>query len=80
MDEPTAALSAQETAHLHEIVKSLAAQGKTILLISHFLREVLELADTVTVLRDGRSFAPLRPRTRPRTSLVEAMLGQPLAI
>ena len=46
MDEPTAALSGAETARLHDIVRSLAAQGKTILLISHFLREVLELADT----------------------------------
>jgi rhamnose transport system ATP-binding protein len=79
MDEPTAALSAAETARLHDIVKSLALQGKTILLISHFLREVLELADMVTVLRDGQVV-----RTGPTTretedSLVEAMLGQPQA-
>src|SRR5215217_6120677 len=54
MDEPTAALDAHETANLHEIVRRLAASGKTIILISHFLKEVLELADTVTVLRDGK--------------------------
>src|SRR3954451_18009617 len=54
MDEPTAALGAQEVEHLHEIVRRLASGGTTVLLISHFLREVLGLADTVTVLRDGK--------------------------
>jgi simple sugar transport system ATP-binding protein/ribose transport system ATP-binding protein len=77
MDEPTAALSAAETAHLHEIVRSLAAQGKTILLISHFLREVLELADTVTVLRDGEVVRSGPTEVESEESLIEAMLGQP---
>ncbi len=78
MDEPTAALSADETEQLHEIIRSLVAGGTTIVLISHFLGEVLELADTVTVLRDGQVSAP-RPRpARRRQSLVEAMLGRPL--
>src|SRR5437867_9385010 len=54
MDEPTAALSAHETEQLHEIVRSLVATGTTVILISHFLGEVLELAQVVTVLRDGR--------------------------
>ena len=53
MDEPSAALSEHETRQLHEIIRSLARAGTSILLISHFLREVLDLADTVTVLRDG---------------------------
>ena len=78
MDEPTAALSGAETARLHDIVKSLAAQGKTILLISHFLREVLELADTVTVLRDGRVIRTAPTAAETEASLVEAMLGRPL--
>ena len=79
MDEPTAALSGAETARLHDIVKSLAAQGKTILLISHFLREVLELADTVTVLRDGQVVRTAPTAAETEASLVEAMLGRPLA-
>ena len=54
MDEPSAALDGADTEHLHEVVRSLAAAGTTILLISHFLREVLELTDAVTVLRDGQ--------------------------
>jgi rhamnose transport system ATP-binding protein len=78
MDEPTASLGAEETAQLHEIVRSLAAAGRTVLLVSHFLREVLALADQVTVLRDGRlvSTAPAAEQTE--DSLIHAMLGRSL--
>jgi rhamnose transport system ATP-binding protein len=78
MDEPTAALAANETLALHEIVRSLAGSGKTILLISHFLREVLELADAVTVLRDGRLVRTSPAAEETESSLVEAMLGRSL--
>ena len=78
MDEPSAALSAHETEQLHEIVRSLVATGKTVILISHFLREVLELADTVTVLRDGRLVRSAPAAAETESSLVEAMLGRPL--
>ena len=78
MDEPTAALGAQETRHLHEIVLRLAAAGKTIVLISHFLGEVLELADAVTVLRDGRLVKTAPTADETEASLVFAMLGRPL--
>ena len=78
MDEPSAALSAHETRQLHAIIRSLSASGKTILLISHFLREVLELADTVTVLRDGALIRTSPAAAETEASLVEAMLGRPL--
>jgi ABC-type sugar transport system ATPase subunit len=78
MDEPSAALSGPDTAKLHEVVRSLVASGKTILLISHFLREVLELADRVTVLRDGRVVETRATGDASEQSLVEAMLGRPL--
>ena len=78
MDEPTAALGAQETAHLHDVVRRLAAAGKTIVLISHFLGEVLELADAVTVLRDGRVVKTAPTADETEASLVVAMLGRPL--
>jgi ABC-type sugar transport system ATPase subunit len=78
MDEPTAALDAEETQHLHGIVRRLAADGKTVLLVSHFLREVLELADTVTVLRDGKLVKTAPTAAETEASLVEAMLGRPL--
>ena len=78
MDEPAAALSAPETEQLHEIVRSLSARGTTIVLISHFLGEVLELAATVTILRDGRVSAPRPTAAESEESLVLGMLGRPL--
>ena len=78
MDEPSAALTAPETLQLHQIIRALAAGGKTILLISHFLREVLSLADTVTVLRDGELVQTTEASSETEASLVEAMLGRPL--
>ncbi len=54
MDEPTAALGLNETKHLLELIRRLTAKGKAILYISHRLDEVFEIADRVTVLKDGR--------------------------
>ena len=53
MDEPTSSLTSVETETLHRMTRSLRDQGKTIVYVSHFLDEVLELADTVTVMRNG---------------------------
>ena len=78
MDEPTAALGADEAGHLHEIIRELAASGKTILFISHFLDEVLALAETVTVLRDGLVVKTTDAASETEPSLVESMLGRPL--
>jgi len=78
MDEPTAALGGEETAQLHEIVRSLARAGRTVLLVSHFLREVLALADVVTVLRDGRVVRTGPAGEQTEDSLIHAMLGRPL--
>ena len=78
MDEPTAALSGQDTERLHEVVRSLARSGRTVLLISHFLGEVLELCDTVTVLRDGHLVRTSATALESESSLIEAMLGRSL--
>jgi rhamnose transport system ATP-binding protein len=78
MDEPTAALSRPDSEKLHKAIRSLAGSGKTILLISHFLREVLDLADAVTVLRDGRVVMTTDAVATSEQGLVEAMLGRPL--
>ncbi len=80
MDEPSAALSAPETAQLHDVIRALARRETTILLISHFLREVLELADSVTVLRDGKVVRTSAASDETEASLVEAMLGRPLTM
>jgi rhamnose transport system ATP-binding protein len=78
MDEPSAALTVEETTKLHELIRSLIRGGTTVLLVSHFLREVLELADTVTVLRDGRLVRTSSADQETESSLVEAMLGRSL--
>jgi ribose transport system ATP-binding protein len=78
MDEPSAALSGPETERLHRIVRALAEAGKTILLVSHMLKEVLSLADTVTVLRDGRPVRTSPTDAETEQSLIQAMLGRSL--
>jgi len=73
MDEPTAALGLAETRQLHELIRRLAAQGKAILYISHRLDEVFQLADIVTVLKDGRR-VDTRPIGEPEMNDVERMM------
>ena len=57
MDEPTASLSEEETSKIFEVVKTLKANGMTVVYISHKLSEVFEIGDFVTVLRDGKIIA-----------------------
>jgi rhamnose transport system ATP-binding protein len=76
MDEPTARLSANEAHKLHATIRSLAERGCSVLLISHFLKEVLEVADTVTVLRDGALVSTRPTADVAEADLVEAMLGR----
>lgn len=78
LDEPSAALGRDEIAHLHETIRSLRARGRTIVLVSHFLGEVLDVADTVTVLRDGHVVRTSRATEESEATLVEAMLGRSL--
>jgi rhamnose transport system ATP-binding protein len=68
MDEPTASLSAHEVRRLFGIVESLRRDGVAILFISHRIEEVFQIADRVTVLRDGRWVS-----TRPRSELTPSM-------
>ncbi len=67
MDEPTASLSAHEVQRLFRIVAALKAQGVAVLFISHRMEEVFEIADRVTILRDGRWIS-----TTPRADLTPA--------
>ena len=78
-DEPTAALSATEIQRFHEIVRGLSAGGRTVILVSHFLGEVLELADTVTILRDGQVVRTGPAADETEDTLVAAMLGRSVA-
>jgi len=78
MDEPTAALSSDETAALHEIIRSLTRRGSAVVLISHFLSEVLSLSDRITTLRDGRLIRTVDAKSATEESLIEGMLGRSL--
>ena len=61
MDEPTAAISDREIERLFEIIRKLRQDGIAIIYISHRMREVFEIGDRITVLRDGSNVASLRP-------------------
>jgi simple sugar transport system ATP-binding protein len=76
LDEPTSSLDADEVAELFRIVRSLADRGVAVLFISHFLEQVYELCDRVTVLRDGRLVGEFLIRELLRIDLVQAMLGR----
>lgn len=78
MDEPTATLTRPEAQRLFEAIRTLHQRGTTIIYISHFLEEVLGLADTVTILRDGKLVRTAAVATETRDTLIESMLGRSL--
>ena len=78
MDEPTASLSRPDVEALHKVIRKLARDGTTVVLVSHFLNEVLELADEVTILRDGRLVQTVPAAGQTEESLMAAMLGRSL--
>ena len=77
LDEPSASLSATEVESLHEVVRGLRSRGRTVILVSHFLTEVLDLSDDVTILRDGRVVRTNPTFQETESSLVTGMLGRP---
>jgi ribose transport system ATP-binding protein len=76
MDEPTSALSGTEARTLFGVIRRLTAQGTTIIYISHRLEDVFELADRITVLRDGRHVATLAAKQTDRRELIRLMVGR----
>jgi ABC-type sugar transport system ATPase subunit len=78
MDEPTAALSRPDAERLHQVIRRLAAGGTTVVLVSHFLREVAELADQVTILRDGRLVRTAPAAGETEETMLSSMLGRSL--
>ena len=76
MDEPTSALSKQETERLFEIVRQLKAQGITIVYVSHRLEEIFEIADRITALRDGRHIGTVSKSETSPEQIVKMMVGR----
>jgi len=78
MDEPTAALTPVEVERLFAVIRELKSRGIGIIYVSHRLGEVLEIADRVTVLRDGETVGELPIQEVTRDGLIELMVGRNL--
>ncbi|MCI0827889.1 MAG: ABC transporter ATP-binding protein [Chloroflexi bacterium] len=76
LDEPTAVLTPQEAEDLFGIMRSLIAEGKSIIFITHKLKEVLVIADRITVLRDGRVVGTTEPSKTTEAELAAMMVGR----
>jgi simple sugar transport system ATP-binding protein len=80
LDEPTAVLTPQEADDLFGILRSLREQGVSVIFISHKLREVLELADRVTVIRRGKVVGEAKTAGASQAMLAELMVGRQVAL
>lgn len=78
LDEPTASLDAEEVQILFQVLRRLKASGVAIVFITHFLDQVYQLSDRITVLRNGCKVGEYLTAALPRAQLIEAMLGKAL--
>jgi inositol transport system ATP-binding protein len=76
MDEPTSALSEKESAMLFKIIHDLKSKGVAIIYISHKLEEIFQIADRITVLRDGKFIATKNTNELNKNSLISLMVGR----
>jgi rhamnose transport system ATP-binding protein len=79
MDEPTASLTDRETERLFKVIAELRAQGVGVIYISHRLEELFEVADRVTVLRDGETVTTRAMNEVDRAELIRLMVGRELS-
>jgi general nucleoside transport system ATP-binding protein len=80
LDEPTAVLTPQEASELFTILRSLQEDGKSIIFISHKLNEVLEIADRITVLRQGKKIDTVPHEGATREGLARLMVGREVVL
>ncbi|WP_328477295.1 sugar ABC transporter ATP-binding protein [Actinoplanes sp. NBC_00393] len=79
LDEPTSSLDASEVEQLFAVMRRLKADGVAILFVSHFLDQIYEVSDRLTVLRNGQLIGEYRTAELPQVQLVEKMIGKELA-
>ena len=79
LDEPTSSLDQGEVARLFEVLRQLKQEGLAILFVTHFLGQVYEIADRITVLRNGKLVGEYLPAQLPEVELVRKMIGTELA-
>jgi simple sugar transport system ATP-binding protein len=80
LDEPTAVLAPQEVSELFVAIRSLIEQGCTVIFIAHKLPEVLEISDTITVMRQGRTVGTVKARDVTEHELATMMVGREVAL
>ncbi|MDU1337127.1 MAG: ABC transporter ATP-binding protein [Clostridium butyricum] len=80
LDEPTAVLTPQETEKLFSVLRNMRAAGKSIIIITHKLNEVLELSDRVSVLRKGKYIGTVDTNKATVSSLTEMMVGERVSL
>lgn len=78
MDEPTSAIGEKDTKVLFDIINSLKAQGKGIIYVSHRMKEIFTISDTITVFRDGRYISTHKTKDITRSDLISLMIGRKL--
>jgi len=78
LDEPTSSLDADEVRHLFRVIRDLRERGQAILFVSHFLDQVYEISDRMTVLRNGKLVGEFLTGELPRMSLITKMIGKEL--
>jgi D-xylose transport system ATP-binding protein len=79
LDEPTAALGVAQTRQVLELVKRLGEQGLAVILISHNLHDIFEVADSITVLRLGQNVAEFKRKETNQQQVVEAITAGQLS-
>jgi simple sugar transport system ATP-binding protein len=80
LDEPTAVLTPQEVEDLFDIIQSLVDRGKSVIFITHKLNEVMDIADRITVLRNGRVVGTTRPEETDQAELAAMMVGREVVL
>ncbi len=78
LDEPTSSLDTQETEQLFAVMRRLKSEGVAIIFITHFLDQIYEVADRITVLRNGKQMGTYDVKSLPRIELVTKMIGRSL--
>ncbi|HTI24394.1 MAG TPA: multiple monosaccharide ABC transporter ATP-binding protein [Kutzneria sp.] len=78
LDEPTAALGADDSAHLLDLLRGLRADGVTSVIVSHKLNEVMAVADSITILRDGRTIETMDAGDVTEDRIIAGMVGRDL--
>ncbi|MDR1977245.1 MAG: ABC transporter ATP-binding protein [Synergistaceae bacterium] len=79
-DEPTSVLTPAESDQLCRAIRRLTAEGRSIVFISHKLREVMEITDRVTIIRDGKFIGTIPTREATQLKLAQMMVGRPVSI